>query len=645
MHGPATSPICDQGGECDLQDQAMIYGSDRGRFYEYKRSLEDKNGGPLIKTIMTRCIHCTRCIRFATEIAGVEVLGTSGRGKGMEVGTYISSLFSSELSGNVIDLCPVGALTSKPYSYRTRPWELKSIESIDVLDAVGTNTRIDIRGSELMRILPRSNDEVNQQWISDKTRFSYDGLKCQRLQYPMIKHCGPYGTAYLTVSWKAVFNTVVQKTSKIKPNKIAGVIGQFVDQETILFFKNFMNKLGVSKLYAMATERPQRGWGSAHFMNLDFRSNYLTALINSPGSRSEAARSQSEGAVLLVGCNPRYEASLLNVRLLTAPARRGPIASVACAMSLRTGPSDHLGNGTKTLFQLAQGNHGWVQKILTPEVDVRATLGLSALQRQDGYSLPQVADSILSSREHCEDAALCALARGSYRARSRSERNGRALHSAALGPFGPRFARAKQPRNGIRSSLLHAYASTPGAFDLGFYPGKNVGSRSEPHPQAHQTEQKLECLYLLGADYKWRPEVESVATNGPITIYQGHHGDYGAQQADIILPSAAPAEKDGIYVNTEGRVQQSQAAIQSEGASDGPHDWKIIRALWSLQDSLAQNALPKGRRACLFGLDSLCASGTVGAISNKAWVRDSQTDDGSARSAAAPQGNRRVLGS
>ena len=163
INHPLDCPICDQGGECDLQDQAMIYGSDRGRFYEYKRSLEDKNKGPLIKTIMTRCIHCTRCIRFATEIAGVEVLGTTGRGKSMEVGSYISSLFNSELSGNVIDLCPVGALTSKPYAFTVRPWELKSIESTDVFDAVASSIRIDTRGSELMRILPRTNDDVNQQ--------------------------------------------------------------------------------------------------------------------------------------------------------------------------------------------------------------------------------------------------------------------------------------------------------------------------------------------------------------------------------------------------------------------------------------------------------------------------------------------------
>ena len=177
INHPLDCPICDQGGECDLQDQAMVYGSDRGRFREYKRAVEDKNCGPLVKTIMTRCIHCTRCVRFANEVAGIADLGTSGRGSQIEIGTYIEKLFKSEFSGNVIDLCPVGALTSKPYAFSARPWELKSFESIDTLDAVCSNIRIDTRGYEIIRVLPSLNEELNEEWLHDKSRFSFDGLK------------------------------------------------------------------------------------------------------------------------------------------------------------------------------------------------------------------------------------------------------------------------------------------------------------------------------------------------------------------------------------------------------------------------------------------------------------------------------------
>ena len=187
LNHPLDCPICDQGGECDLQDQAMVFGSDRSRFFERKRGVEDKNLGPLVKTIMTRCIHCTRCVRFATEVAGVEVLGTTSRGIDTEIGTYVEKMFDSELSGNIIDLCPVGALTSKPYAFTSRPWELRLTESVDVMDSVGSNIRVDTRGTEIMRIIPRLNEEINEEWISDKTRFSYDGLKRQRLTKPMIR--------------------------------------------------------------------------------------------------------------------------------------------------------------------------------------------------------------------------------------------------------------------------------------------------------------------------------------------------------------------------------------------------------------------------------------------------------------------------
>jgi NADH-quinone oxidoreductase chain G len=240
LNHPLDCPICDQGGECDLQDQAMIYGSDRSRFMEKKRGVEDKNLGPLIKTIMTRCIHCTRCVRFATEVAGVEVLGTTSRGIDTEIGTYVEKMFKSELSGNIIDLCPVGALTSKPYAFTSRPWELKTTESIDTLDSTGSNIRIDTRGTEIMRIIPRLNEDINEEWISDKTRFSYDGLKRQRLTRPMVRK----GGNLVPVDWVEAFTYISKKLKTIKPQNIGGVLGGSVDVETAFALKEFLQSQG-----------------------------------------------------------------------------------------------------------------------------------------------------------------------------------------------------------------------------------------------------------------------------------------------------------------------------------------------------------------------------------------------------------------
>ena len=226
LNHPLDCPICDQGGECDLQDQAMIFGSDRSRFFERKRGVEDKNLGPLVKTIMTRCIHCTRCVRFATEVAGVEVLGTTARGIDTEIGTYVEKMFESELSGNIIDLCPVGALTSKPYAFTSRPWELRNTESVDVLDSVGSNIRVDTRGTEIMRIIPRLNEEINEEWISDKTRFSYDALKRQRLTQPMVRN---ENGDLVAVEWLEAFNYIKKNLRGVSPTDIVGMVGNLVD--------------------------------------------------------------------------------------------------------------------------------------------------------------------------------------------------------------------------------------------------------------------------------------------------------------------------------------------------------------------------------------------------------------------------------
>ena len=299
---PLDCPICDQGGECDLQDQSMRYGADRGRFHEIggKRGVEDKNIGPLIKTSMNRCIHCTRCIRFANDIAGAPELGSTGRGNDMQIGTYLERNLDSEMSGNVIDLCPVGALTSKPYAFRARPWELQHSESIDVLDGLGSNIRVDARGMEVMRILPRLNDDINEEWINDKSRFACDGLKTQRLTTPLIRREGGFQTA----SWEQVLTEIGNAYARLNPkeNEFKAVAGQLVEVESLVAMKDLVNKLDSENL---ALDQPQGSQPVAH--GVDVRSNYL---FNSKIWGVEEA-----DIILLVGTNPRHEAAGLNARI------------------------------------------------------------------------------------------------------------------------------------------------------------------------------------------------------------------------------------------------------------------------------------------------------------------------------------------
>ncbi|KAI5959264.1 NdufS1 [Candida pseudojiufengensis] len=297
---PLDCPICDQGGECDLQEQSQRYGSDRGRFKELvgKRAVENKDVGPLVKTSMNRCIHCTRCVRFLNDVAGAPEFGTTGRGNDMQIGTYIERNIDSEMSGNIIDLCPVGALTSKPYAFRARPWELKRSETIDVLDAVGANIRVDCRGIEVMRVLPRLNDDVNEEWISDKTRFACDGLKNQRLTTPLIRN----GDKFETSTWDEALSTIAAAYNKLKPNngELKAVAGALVDAESLTALKDLINKLGSENV---TTDVPQAI--DAH--GLDIRSNYI---FNSTIDGIEEA-----DEILLVGTNPRVEAATLNTRI------------------------------------------------------------------------------------------------------------------------------------------------------------------------------------------------------------------------------------------------------------------------------------------------------------------------------------------
>src|SRR5437016_6251207 len=335
INHPLDCPICDQGGECDLQDQAMAYGVDNTRYHENKRAVEDKYIGVLVKTIMNRCIHCTRCVRFATEVAGVPELGAIGRGEDMEITTYLESAMISELQGNVVDLCPVGALTSKPYAFAARPWELNKTESIDVMDALGSAIRIDTRGREVMRILPRVNDEVNEEWISDKARHVVDGLRTQRLDQPYIRENGRLYPA----SWQDAFEAIAAKVKQADPKRMGAIVGDLAALEEIFALKDLMTRLGVVNLDC-------RQDGAA----LDPTGGRATYLFNATIAGIERA-----DALLIVGSNPRREAAVLNARIRKRWRMGGfPIGLIGERADL-TYDYQYLGAGTQTLAEVAEG--------------------------------------------------------------------------------------------------------------------------------------------------------------------------------------------------------------------------------------------------------------------------------------------------
>ena len=370
---PLDCPICDQGGECDLQDQSMRYGSDRTRFHEItgKRAVENKDLGPLVKTSMNRCIQCTRCVRFANEVAGVEELGTTGRGNDMQIGTYVEKTMDSELSGNIVDLCPVGALTSKPYAYHARPWELKNTESVDVLDAVGSNIRVDSRGVQVMRIQPRTNDDVNEEWISDKTRYAYDGLRFQRLMTPLIKQ----GDRFVVSTWEAALNTISQglSASGAKGDEIQGVAGHLADTEAMVALKDFINRLGSDNL---ALDQPLGNQPPAH--GVDVRSNYL---FNSTIPGVEQA-----DAILLIGTNPRHEAAVLNSRIRKSWLHTGLEVGFIGERADTTYGYDYLGDSLTSLNDFVAGKGPFAQKFRTA-TNPLIIVGSALAEHPDGKTM------------------------------------------------------------------------------------------------------------------------------------------------------------------------------------------------------------------------------------------------------------------
>ncbi|EPS69042.1 hypothetical protein M569_05719 [Genlisea aurea] len=373
MNHPLDCPICDQGGECDLQDQSMAFGSDRGRFTEMKRSVVDKNLGPLVKTVMTRCIQCTRCVRFATEIAGVQDLGMLGRGSGEEIGTYVEKLMASELSGNVIDICPVGALTSKPFAFKARNWELKGTESIDVTDAVGSNIRIDSRGPEVLRVVPRLNEDINEEWISDKTRFFYDGLKRQRLNDPMIR--GPDGR-FKTVSWRDALVAIADIIPQVKPQEIVGVAGKLSDAESMIALKDLLNRLGSNNVWCE---------GNGPNLNADIRSGYI---MNTTISGLEKA-----DAFLLVGTQPRVEAAIVNARIRKTVRASGAKVGYVGPPSDFNYEHEHLGTSPKTLTELAEGRHPFAT-VLSNSKNPVIIIGAGVFGRKDKEAIFSVVEKI-----------------------------------------------------------------------------------------------------------------------------------------------------------------------------------------------------------------------------------------------------------
>ncbi|MDQ8697991.1 NADH-quinone oxidoreductase subunit NuoG [Hyphomicrobium sp. LHD-15] len=436
INHPLDCPICDQGGECDLQDQAMAFGAGGSRFEENKRAVEDKYLGPLIKTSMNRCIHCTRCVRFMTEIAGVEELGAIGRGEDMEITTYLERGILSEMSANVNDLCPVGALTHRPWAHNARPWELRKTESVDVMDAVGSAIRIDVRGREVMRILPRNNDAVNEEWISDKTRHVADGLRTQRLDQPYVRKDG----RLVSASWQEALALVAAKLKAASGDRIAAIAGPLAGAEEMFALKDLFHRLG-------STNVDCREDGA----KLDPAAGRASYIFNSTIEGIEHA-----DAILLIGTNPRLEAAVLNTRIRKRWRQGGLAIGLIGEQVDLTYPYDYLGSGGQTLRDLADGKHAFAAKLQAAKAPL-IIVGSAAIARTDGQAVLAAAARIAVAATQGKDPAWNAF------------------------------------------NVLHAAASRVAALDLGFVPAKPASTGVDSFVAAAETG-ALDVLFLLGAD-------------------------------------------------------------------------------------------------------------------------------------------------
>ena len=500
---PLDCPVCDQGGECDLQDQSMFYGIDKSRYKENKRNVPEKNMGPLIKTQMTRCIHCTRCVRFATEVAGVPELGAIGRGEDMEITTYLEQSMQSELSANVVDLCPVGALTSKPYVFEARPWELKKTETIDVMDAIGSNIRVDTYGWEVKRVLPRINEDINEEWISDKTRYACDGLLSQRLDTPYIK----YNKKFEKASWSEVYEIIKSKLKNTDKEKICGITGDLTNMETLCIFKEFFNKTLDSDNIESRSDHA--------YLNPDKRENYL---FNSSINGIE-----NSDFIFLIGSNPRYEATILNARI-----RKAYLQNKMQIISLNdlgdlTYPYRSLDGDVQNIKDITDDNHE-ISSLITKAKKPMIIFGQSIFKSQNAKFIFETLKSYL-------------------------------------------IKKGKISNEWNSLNVISENASTVGSFDLGIYKTKDGSNEVLKNLENH----KYEIIYLLGQDnLKFKKQNEFI-------IYQGSHGDKGAEIADIILPGAAYTEQNGYYTNLEGKLQKAYKASYPPG--EAKEDWQIINEI------------------------------------------------------------------
>jgi NADH-quinone oxidoreductase subunit G len=497
---PLDCPVCDQGGECDLQDQSMFYGVDKSRFKENKRSVPEKYMGPLIKTQMTRCIHCTRCVRFATEVAGVSELGAIGRGEDMQITTYLEQSMQSELSANVIDLCPVGALTSKPYVFEARPWELKKTETVDVMDAVGSNVRVDTYDWEVKRVLPLINEDINEEWISDKTRYACDGLLNQRLDTPFIKYNGKFEKA----SWDEVFKIIKSKFENSSKEKICGFVGDLTNMETGYIFKEFFDRTLSNHNYDSRSDN--------RYVDVKERENYI---FNSSINGIEDA-----DLIFLIGSNPRYEATILNARIRKAFVNNNTKIISLNDVGDLTYPYESLDGQTQSIKNIFEGSDEISKKIIDAKHPM-IIIGESLLKLNSANYLFNLIKGFLNKNN--------------------------------------KFTDNWNPLN-----ILSCDASTVGNFDLGII-------NNDINLIKDLKSNKFEIVYLVGQDnLEFDKKDEFI-------IYQGSHGDKGAEIADIILPGAAYTEQDGHFTNLEGKIQKAYKASYPPG--DAKEDWQIINEL------------------------------------------------------------------
>ncbi len=504
---PLDCPVCDQGGECDLQDQSMFYGIDKSRYKENKRFVPDKYMGPLIKTHMTRCIHCTRCIRFATEIGGVPELGAIGRGEDMQITTYLEKSMESELSANVIDLCPVGALTSKPYVFEARPWELKKTETIDVMDAVGSNIRVDTYGWEVKRVLPRINEDINEEWISDKTRYSCDGLKNQRLDVPYFRD----KNEFKKISWEYANQIIIEKINNTAPEKIAGLTGDLTNMETGYIIKEFFSKTIKSKFLDCRN--------GEYYINNNNRENYIF--------NSNINGIDESDLIILIGTNPRYEATILNLRIRQSYLKNKTEIYSLGDIGEQTYPYSILQNSSDEIKNILENENseiaGKIKKSLKPII----IIGQSVLKLKSGkYIFENIKDYLIKNNKINDQW--------------------KALN------------------------ILSNNAATVGSYDLDLLSGN--GNQNPTLTKIK--ENNFEIVFLFGQDdLNFNKKDEFV-------IYIGSHGDRGAEIANIILPGASFTEQEGHFTNLEGKIQKAYRASYPPGQAK--EDWEIVNNLSKL---------------------------------------------------------------